>query len=208
MPQNSLTEAQIQDRLYVWSQHLKHPVALPNVYLGTSEADFISVTKAGLLMEVEIKVWRGDWLRELDAMVQSEPARFRQACMDVSAGKSMTFEESRRNRRISTAKWCKHNHMQQAYSEHHHPGPGVPNYYWVAALTGVIRDEDLERVPEYVGIIDVVREPTHRLLSSLKVRRKAKIIHHEKVKDRTMVKLARGIQFRYWEKRVNASSGS
>jgi len=51
----------IQNALYHHVLSKQHNFIIPNIYLGSSEADLISVTKAGYINEYEIKITRSDF---------------------------------------------------------------------------------------------------------------------------------------------------
>jgi len=51
----------IQNALYHHVLSKQHSCIIPNIYLGSSEADLISVTKAGYINEYEIKITRSDF---------------------------------------------------------------------------------------------------------------------------------------------------
>jgi len=194
------TEADVQNRLYLWAHRSGHVISVPNVYYGVGEADFISVTRSRSLIEVEIKVWRGDWLRELRVITEATPR-----CSQLDTGAdSASHAEASRPRLASGAKLLKHHRMQLAVTGGH-AFAGIPNYYYVAGLTGVIKEEDYPSLPAYVGVIEVRRHPGLGA-NGVHVIRPAKILHHHKLPERAEAKLSRGIAYRYWATRENAMS--
>jgi len=56
-----MDEFVIQNALYRHVLSKQHNFIIPNIYLGSSEADLISVTKAGYINEYEIKITRSDF---------------------------------------------------------------------------------------------------------------------------------------------------
>lgn len=62
-----MTETAIQDRLYDWCTGKNHPVTIDNCGACTiGKADLLSVTKAHLVHEFEIKCSRTDFRREFE----------------------------------------------------------------------------------------------------------------------------------------------
>jgi hypothetical protein len=62
-----MTETAIQDQLYQWCTGKNHPVTIDNCGACTiGKADLLSVTKAHLVHEFEIKCTRTDFRREFD----------------------------------------------------------------------------------------------------------------------------------------------
>jgi hypothetical protein len=60
-----MNEKEIQDRLYVWLEKKRHNLITPNVFLyHPRESDLISVTKAGMATEYEIKISKSDLTAE------------------------------------------------------------------------------------------------------------------------------------------------
>ncbi len=62
-----MTETAIQDRLYLWCTGKNHPVTIDNCGACTiGKADLLSVTKAHLVHEFEIKCTHTDFRREFE----------------------------------------------------------------------------------------------------------------------------------------------
>lgn len=59
-----MTEALCQNALYGWCDHKRHRHIVPNVTLFGWESDLVSVTKAGLICEYEIKCSRADFMQD------------------------------------------------------------------------------------------------------------------------------------------------
>lgn len=59
-----MPEADCQNALYRWCDHKRHRHIVPNVTVFGWESDLVSVTKAGLICEYEIKCSRSDFLQD------------------------------------------------------------------------------------------------------------------------------------------------
>lgn len=62
------SEAELQYRLARWRNLMNHELIVPNSQLYGWDADLLSVTKAGMVYEHEIKVTRQDFRNEMKAM--------------------------------------------------------------------------------------------------------------------------------------------
>lgn len=206
----SITEAEIQNRLYTWLNEKGHILSVPNLCLGP-EADMISVTKKNLVHEYEIKTWRGDFLRELSsikfAMDGGWSGHTHRMTMDQLSNDSESYAESiRRAKRVSVSKVHKHSNYMKVSEcgKVSKRSIFVPNYYWIVALTGVIKDEDLADIPDWVGIIEAKREGKPVFVT----KRNAKMMHDEKVSPGKLTRIVRGVYYRYWSTRLKSRVGA
>lgn len=67
-----------------------------------------------------------------------------------------------------------------------------PNYFWIVAPAGVVLDDEL---PSYAGWIEVYE---FRSKIRLKVLKNAPRIHRFKATDKTVMSMARGLNYRLW----------
>lgn len=68
----------------------------------------------------------------------------------------------------------------------------IPNYFWFVAPEKLIR---LNLIPRHAGFIEVKKDKTIRII------KRAPIIHRNKIKEHWHLKIARGMMFRYWNLR-------
>lgn len=60
-----MTEAEIQDALYIEFDRRRHHLIVPNVCMFGWESDLVSVTAAGFVCEYEIKCSRSDFKADM-----------------------------------------------------------------------------------------------------------------------------------------------
>lgn len=122
-----ISEKLIQIELSKYCQARKHDLWIPNCSTVFGwESDLASITKSGMAHDHEIKISRGDWLRELRASSGAKAYRH-----NVLASAKEAAERRSQN-------------IEQATLP--------PNYFWIVAVEGIVRPDE---IPDYAGLIEV-----------------------------------------------------
>lgn len=184
-----LTEALVQDVIYAWCSSAKHEITVPNCgAVWGPEADVVSVTKARLGHEFEIKVSRSDWLSEL-----------RQIRGDRRCAKWY------RAQTLANAKEEAKKTADLAAKGSNCCGLVPPSYFWLVTAPGIVRDDEL---PAYAGLMEVVpyRHGIHQAHGYRTAEtRPAPRLHRVKLLDNQLMAMARGVTLRYWQQRRKAA---
>jgi len=171
-----------------------------NMLSYCGESDFLAVTKAGLIHEVEVKVSRGDFFADF----KNKPERH----LHLS-GKGVPVKDinaPRREYRLSEP-------VREIYSPHGKPAHWYhttwlircleylpepflakqrPNYFWYACPMDMVT---LDEVPEYCGLIEVEK---HEYGIRPIIRRAAPRIHSNKVfTDKMKTDMLRSLSFKF-----------
>lgn len=171
---------QITTKLARWCLGLKHTMVCPNAYLSFYgwESDMVSVTKAGLLHEYEVKISRSDFFadfkkarRTMKYPPKTDPLWYRK-------GEVVTVS--------------RHDLIQSG------PNEKRPNYFWFVVPKDLVT---LDEVPPYAGLI-YVSECSYEWADylNLSVVRDAPRLHRVKRED-LMVELGQKMMYRYWNAR-------
>lgn len=170
------TEREIQIALYWHRRHKGDVLFAHNVRFYHDEADMISVTRAGLVHEFEIKRSRSDLWADLRKEKHADDW--------LSTGRR-TRHKARGGRTIPL--W------RDAQIERRRP-----NYFWFVFPAGMVLNDD-ERFPAYAGVINV-RQRQHYgdARINLTVIRRPKRLHNENITMEERVDLLRRVMYRYW----------
>jgi hypothetical protein len=190
------TEALVQNQL-VSKTFPNHDIKIPNIScLYGWECDLVSVTKAGIVHEFEIKTTRSDWLAELRSIDKEDSVK---KMRSVLLEHSQTVEQ-----KIATGKergWK----VTTVLSQDSYPR-GIcrstnempsPNYWWVCAPAGVVKPEE---IPAYAGLIEYRHCDRNKGLVFVYAKTAPKL-HKLKLSDKQWRALGRGAALRMWSLR-------
>lgn len=188
-----ITEAKVQNEL-VRSVFPNHEIRLPNCGLFGWECDLVSVTKAGISHEFEIKTSRSDWLAELRSIKKHmTPKNHRAFILENSNTVESKFllAEERGWRRVTIS--CDQTGRKTNKLIEIVP----PNYWWVVAPKGVVKDEEL---PSYAGLIEYeFNQSRGRIVFDFVTN--APKLHKLKLSNKQWRSLGRGAALRLWSLR-------
>lgn len=174
---SSLSASDIAWHLRCYAQGLQHEWITPNAMLYAWESDLLTVTRDGLVCEVEIKISRQDLLNDLRKPKHSQGMLRDGAFMKKTNGRASTRNESReddRQRRGEIS--CRR-----------------PNYFCFAMPCSVYRRMSPGLLPAYAGVYTV--DDMGRVFEE----RRAVQLHAERIAMEDLLSLARKMHHRYWE---------
>jgi hypothetical protein len=172
--QEKVTEGRVQKTLADWARDKGHELVVPNTSMATGwEADLICVTPRLLVHEFEIKVSRSDWLSERKAI-------------EVGLGQRKGQRSSKVDRAIL---------LSGRRERHHHSSIQIPNYWWVAAPEGVVREDEL---PNYAGLMLIYPGGLRQGLCMPRQYKAAPRLHRGKITTKQWRAMTRGLNHRYW----------
>lgn len=168
-----LSEFYVQRLLYHYTRSANHKWQSPNAYLFEWESDFISVTRAGLVHEFEIKVSRSDYLAD--------------------------FKKHKHARQVlQTGKMKIVSHVPGWTREY---DCARPNYFWYVIPEGLVHVEEIPDYAGLLTVVwlDLYDGP----LPVLSEKKRAPRLHREKATDRQLLQLGQKAVFRYWHWAIN-----
>lgn len=175
------TEYEIQDWLYWFTRHSSHESQVPNIYLYAWESDFISVTRAGLVHEFEIKISRADFKN--DFKKDDKHLSLHSGCCPLSWHE---YPPALRNTAL-----CEPDKLERKETK----PTKRPNYFWYVCPPGII---PLDDVPKYAGLIYT---DAYYQVEPL---RAAPRLHKEHITEGQRERINRSFGFKYWALRNNA----
>jgi len=183
-----LTESTAQSALYKWCASKNHELVVPNCGMAFGwESDLVSVTKAGIAHEFEIKVSRSDWLAELRATRDGKPGQNPKASRALMLAGAAEIAGQ-----LSKGGKAKLSNDPTGFSYYTSEAP--PNYWWLATAEDVAKPEE---VPEYAGHVVII--PGTHIRYQFHIEKQAPKLHGRKISDRQWRSLARGACLRYWQ---------
>ncbi|MBL7950680.1 MAG: hypothetical protein JNM62_03070 [Flavobacteriales bacterium] len=173
----SLTAPDIAWHMRCYAQGLLHEWITPNALLYAWESDLLTVTRDGMVCEVEIKCSRTDLLNDLKKPKHSQGMLLNGTFMDKRSGKAKTLNEAREDqRRRAGAERCRR-----------------PNYFCFALPCAIYRKLPAGKLPPYAGVYTVDEEG--RVFEE----RRPIQLHTERIGADDLLALARKMHHRYWE---------
>ena len=149
------------------------------------ECDFLSISKAGLLTEYEIKTSRSDF-----------KADFRNK---VSKHKRMAGEPlSLTKYNSEKSKIAYQKGLMAVYDEYEEIQKPFVNYFYFVCPTGLIKPEE---VPEYAGLIyvDSIKDASWSRAIPREIK-KPKRFHREKPDSKFIIMMLRSVMFKYYSR--------
>lgn len=166
-----------------------YDIAVPNCYTShDNEADLFFIRKSGICDEVEVKVSRSDLLADSKKIVSYRD------CVYTNT-QSNEFTEDRlwidsnfnipsKDRKKLVAPW------QKLKCEALLDGDMPANYFWYAIKEGIGGVED---IPDFAGLIIVASD------GEVKIWRRPKKLHRNKMSSEDKYLIARKASYRYWK---------
>ena len=170
-----------------------HEMTVPNIgTLWQWESDLASVTRSDYAHDFEIKISRADWLAERRKIAQGGRGNAK-ANRDhmLRHAKAIEAEETNPKPRKTYVVPGKTSRITKGAF---YP----PNYFWIVAPEGVIKDGEL---PDYAGLIEIRFDERFGVYDTI-TRRKAPRLHGLKIADRQWRAMARGLSVRVWAERA------
>lgn len=186
-----LNEQSIIDIVHRWQSHVctSYDILVPNCYTShDNEADLLALRRSRLCDEFEVKISRSDFMNDRKKIVNVRESVFdpRNGIMEASAWENACEGIPKSKLKNIPAPW------QKLKYDALRDGDMVTNYFWYVTPKDLISVEDL---PEFAGLIHI------NDFGELRIVRKPKKLHSDKVDDATAYKLIRKLAFRFWDYR-------
>lgn len=173
---NTFTAAEIAWHMRCHAMELGHEWITPNVMLYAWESDLLTVTRDGLVCEVEIKCSRSDLRQDLRKPKHSQGMLMNGSFLEKPSGVGRTRGERKEDQRRSTgAVRCRR-----------------PNYFCFAMPCEVFRKGPRLVLPPYAGLYTV--DAHGRVFEE----RRPIQLHTERIGIEDLLDLARRMHHRYW----------
>lgn len=207
------TEKEIRDALRRWRDSSGHQLIIANCITYGWEADLLSATRKLLVTEHEIKCSHADFVTEMRSasFETDETRRWIVRHEARRAGKSISAVKCIKHARLQDAHnaglQIRKHKLEQAGRKTPEPPPviewvqsfashSVPNYFTFVSPVGVI---NVEEVPPYAGLIWYL-EGHNQFVNCFEIIKPAPRLHETPMDSRTMLKIARSFEARFWKK--------
>lgn len=178
---------EIQRGLFFYCKCRQHEFMVSNKHLHYwFECDFMSITKAGLLTEFEIKQSRSDFKRDFTAkMIKHEWFKGKR--------NGELFIESSTTQKDTVVDKLTPNFvgLQQRIKMENYLGP---NYFYYVCPSDLIK---VEEVPSYAGLVYVLDNNTNT--PRVRFVKQAPRLHKDKVSDERKVNILTKYMYDYWK---------
>ena len=158
------------------------------------ECDFLSVSKAGLLTEYEIKTSRSDFKADF----RNKPSKHKRMAGEPISVQKYNSEKSNENYRKG---------LQAVYDEYEELQDPFVNYFYFVCPEGLIKPEEL---PEYAGLIYAkwftYGDQSHSGRWIVQEIKKPKRFHKNKPDDKFIITMLRSVMFKYYSNYVPTSA--
>ncbi len=184
---NSVTASELAWHMHNHAVALDHEWVTPNALFYAWESDLLTVTKNGLVCEVEIKCSRADLLNDLKKPKHAQGMLMNGSFMAKDPARNRTPNQSREDlRRNSGMQVCRR-----------------PNYFSFAMPCVIYRKLPAGKLPQYAGVYTIDAEG--RVFEE-----RAPIqLHTERIGTSDLLGLAKRMHQRYWnELRKEKHGGS
>lgn len=191
-----ITEQKIQDALYIILSQKNHRLIVPNCHPFEWESDMVSVTRAGMVIEYEIKLTRSNFKQDFKKArhynyLNKAAEILRKNALGETEAEFVDKEVIGPNSTTAQAIFFKHRYV------------ALPSRFYYVVPKELITVEEL---PPYAGLMfyDHTRYPYARFA----VVKEAPKIHSDEIRDRQRQQLERGLVARYWKLRLAANGGN
>lgn len=173
---NSVTASDLAWHMFNYAVGLQHEWITPNALLYAWESDLLTVTRNGMVCEVEIKCSRSDLLNDLKKPKHSQGMLMNGSFMALEQAKNRTSNQVKEDlRRNSGFVKCRR-----------------PNYFCFAMPCAVFRKLPAGKLPMYAGVYTV--DEQGRVFEE----RRPIQLHTERIATEDLLGLARRMHHRYW----------
>lgn len=173
---NSVTASELSWYLYNHAMALQHEWVTPNALFYAWESDLLTVTKNGMVCEVEIKCSRSDLLSDLNKPKHSQGMLMNGSFMAKDPEKNRTPNQAKEDlRRNAGMQVCRR-----------------PNYFSFAMPCAIYRKLPPGKLPRYAGVYTVDSEG--RVFEE----RTPIQLHTERITPVDLLGLAKRMHHRYW----------
>lgn len=171
-----MTESEVIWLLAHWPEHtIRYELMIPNTYVVPDcESDLFCIRKSGFCDEFEVKLSRADFLADKKKGVRCELTPEERAEIDWT-------KINWKNKAERPGNKTKYDALEQGI---------LPiNYFWYVTPAEVI---DIDDLPDFAGWILVTED------NELRVIKKPKRLHRNKMSFENRYKVAKKIGYRYW----------